>query len=147
MNHSFVERYGRKVNYYETDQMGVVHHSNYIRWMEEARVSFLEKIGIGYDKMEEDGIVSPVLSVNCDFKKPFKFGEEFLIELYVTSFDGIRLQLEYKIMKDEELCVLGTSKHCFVDKNFRPMHLKKSAKKYYDILMKSLEEKGDDRWN
>ena len=52
MSRFMVHQYGRKVNYYETDQMGVVHHSNYIRWMEETRVAYLEKIGVGYDKME-----------------------------------------------------------------------------------------------
>lgn len=147
MSGIFVHQYGRRVNYYETDQMGVVHHSNYVRWMEEARVAFLEKIGVGYDKMEANDVISPVLSVNCDFKKPLKFGEEFHIDLYVTLFDGIRLQFEYEIKRDGELCVLGKSGHCFVDRNFRPMHLKKSAKKYYDIFMESLGTKGDDTWN
>lgn len=147
MSRFMVHQYGRKVNYYETDQMGVVHHSNYIRWMEETRVAYLEKIGVGYDKMEADDVISPVLSVNCDFKKPLKFGEEFSIDLYVTLFDGIRLQFEYEIKRDGEICVLGKSSHCFVDRKFRPMHLKKSAKKYYDIFIESLETKGDDVWN
>lgn len=147
MGRIFVEQYRRKVNYYETDQMGVVHHSNYIRWMEETRVAFLERIGVGYDKMEADEVISPVLSVDCEFKKPFRFGEEFLIDLYVTLFDGIRLQFEYEIKRGEELCVLGKSSHCFVDRNFRPMHLKKSAKRYYDIFMESLEKKGEGTWN
>ena len=44
--------YTHKVNYYETDKMGITHHSNYIRWMEEARIDFLESIGFGYDKLE-----------------------------------------------------------------------------------------------
>ena len=43
--------YIHKVQYYETDKMGITHHSNYIRWMEEARVDFMEQIGWGYDKM------------------------------------------------------------------------------------------------
>ena len=49
MGRVLAEQYGRKVNYYETDQMGVVHHSNYIRWMEETRVAFLERIGMDFD--------------------------------------------------------------------------------------------------
>ena len=56
------------VQYYETDRMGITHHSNYIRFMEEARVDFLKNIGWGYDKLEEDGVVSPVVSVNCNYK-------------------------------------------------------------------------------
>lgn len=142
MSRKLVYQYGRKVNYYETDQMGVVHHSNYIRWMEEARVEFLEKTGLGYDKMEEAGIISPVLSVNCEFKKPLKFGQEFSIDLYLILFDGIRLKFEYEIKRGEELCVSGSSGHCFVDREFRPIHLKKSAKSYYDILIKFMENEG-----
>lgn len=58
--------YIRKVQYHETYKMGVAHHSNYIKWMEEARVDFLDQIGYGYVKLEEDGIISPVLSVECE---------------------------------------------------------------------------------
>lgn len=59
--------YQHKVQYYETDQMGIVHHSNYIRWFEEARTDYMERLGIGYEKMEEQGILSPVLSVTADY--------------------------------------------------------------------------------
>ena len=54
--------YRHKVNYYETDKMQFTHHSNYIRFMEEARLDFMEQMGWGYDKMEEEGIASPVHS-------------------------------------------------------------------------------------
>ncbi len=57
-----VKPYEHHVKYYETDQMRIVHHSNYIRWMEEARMDLMEQMGFGYDKMEELEIVSPVLS-------------------------------------------------------------------------------------
>ena len=60
--------YKHLVQYYETDQMGIVHHSNYIRWFEEARSFLLEENGFGYKKMEESGIISPVLSVNARYK-------------------------------------------------------------------------------
>ena len=51
----------RKANYYETDQMGIVHHSNYIRWFEEARLEMLRAMGLPYKKMEDNGILIPVL--------------------------------------------------------------------------------------
>ena len=57
--------YLHKTQYYETDQMGVVHHSNYIRWFEEARTDLLERAGLGYNKMEKLGIAVPVLSASC----------------------------------------------------------------------------------
>ena len=57
--------YQHKVQYYETDKMGIVHHSNYIRWMEEARIDFLSQIGWDYKKLEESGVISPVTAVDC----------------------------------------------------------------------------------
>ena len=57
--------YEHYTQYYETDQMGCVHHSNYIRWMEEARVFLMEQMGCSYRAMEEAGILSPVLEVSC----------------------------------------------------------------------------------
>lgn len=55
--------YEHRTQYYETDQMGIIHHSNYIRWFEEARTDLMRQMGIGYDEMEGQGIISPVLSV------------------------------------------------------------------------------------
>ena len=60
-----IKPYQHQVQYYETDQMGIAHHSNYIRWFEEARSYILTEIGMGYEKMEEIGIISPVLSVSA----------------------------------------------------------------------------------
>ena len=60
--------YDHKVQYYETDGMGIVHHSNYIRWFEEARVDLLEQLGFGYDRIEEAGYSGPVLEVSCSTK-------------------------------------------------------------------------------
>lgn len=57
--------YVHTVQYYETDKMGITHHSNYIRWMEEARTAFLAEKGWPYDRLEKDGVFSPVVSVNC----------------------------------------------------------------------------------
>ena len=63
-----VGEYLRKINYYETDKMGITHHSNYIRFMEEARIHFLDQIGCGYDKWEKSGIISPVIGIECEYK-------------------------------------------------------------------------------
>ena len=64
-----------KVQYYETDGMGIVHHSNYIRWFEEARVGLLEQLGFGYDRIEAEGFSSPVLEVTCQYKTMARFGD------------------------------------------------------------------------
>lgn len=76
-----MSKYIRKVNYYETDKMGITHHSNYIRFMEEARMNFLSEAGYPMTRLEAEGITSPVVSVNCDYKRPTTYGDEIEIEV------------------------------------------------------------------
>ena len=65
--------YRRKAQYHETDQMGIIHHSNYVKWMEEARIDFMKELGFGYGEVEKRGIVSPVAGVSVSYKKPVLF--------------------------------------------------------------------------
>ncbi len=60
-----IEPYERTAHYYETDRMGIIHHSNYIRWFEETRIHYLDKAGYPYSEMEKDGVMIPVLSAEC----------------------------------------------------------------------------------
>jgi len=131
--------YKHKVNYYETDKMGITHHSNYIRWMEEARIYFLEKIGYGYDKLEEDGIASPVIGINCEYKESTTFNDEILIDVKIKEFKGVRLVIEYKMVnvKNEKVVLVGTSTHCFIGKNNMPIRLSKDFPEF-DSKLKEL---------
>lgn len=139
-----MEHYKRKVHYYETDKMGVVHHSNYIRWYEEARTHFMQEIGFGYDGVEEMGIIIPVLSVLSKYILPFKYGEEFEVRIRVAQYNGVKVSFEYEVYDTVtgKLKNTGTSQHCFVDSNFRPVALKK-AHPDFDAVIKALvaEEK------
>ena len=123
-----MKNYIHKVNYYETDKMGVTHHSNYIRWMEEARVDFLEQIGFGYAKLEADGIISPVIGVECDYKMPTTFDDQVEIKPEVEEFKGAKLIIKYtmKNVKTGELVLIGRTKHCFVNSENKPIILKRS---------------------
>ena len=67
--------YERRINYYETDRMGVVHHSNYIRFLEEARCYMLDAMDIPYSALEESGIMIPVLGINLSFKQHVTFDD------------------------------------------------------------------------
>lgn len=119
--------YKHKVNYYETDRMGITHHSNYIRWMEEARTDFLEKIGFPYDKLEEDGIGSPVIGVECDYKTSTTFGDSVEIKVEIDEFKGVKLVIKYtmKNPSTNKIVLIGRTKHCFVGKDNKPIILKK----------------------
>ena len=94
--------YQRPVQYYETDRMQIVHHSNYIRWMEEIRVAFMAQKGVPYDQMEHNGILMPVLGVTCSYHIPFQFGETFQATCKITEYNGVRLALSYEIYKPGE---------------------------------------------
>ncbi|MBE5832378.1 MAG: acyl-CoA thioesterase [Butyrivibrio sp.] len=127
--------YIHTVQYYETDKMGITHHSNYIRWMEEARVDFLSQIGWEFAKLEEMGIVSPVLSVNCDYKYPTKFSDKVYITVSVKEFKGVKLFLDYE-MKNEEgkvVCV-GTTSHAFLNTDGMPIRMKREFPELYETL-------------
>lgn len=131
MNH-----YRHTVHYYETDKMSITHHSNYIRWMEEARVYYLSQIGCGYDKMEDEGIVSPVVSVSCSYKRSTTFADEIEIRVRIKEFKGIKLIVEYEMinLKDNSLVCTAQSEHCFLNSENKPVNLKKLNPQYYERL-------------
>ena len=116
----------RKINYYETDRMGVVHHSNYIRFMEEARTAFLSQYKLPYDILEETGIIIPTINVNCTYKNHVTFGDTIFIKTYLKSFNGIRLICGYTALtKDNNIVFSAESSHCFTNSNLKPINLKK----------------------
>ncbi|MCR5546318.1 MAG: acyl-CoA thioesterase [Lachnospiraceae bacterium] len=127
--------YIHHVQYYETDKMGITHHSNYIRWMEEARIDFLNQINWPMTKLEEMGLISPVINVNCDYKKTTTFSDTVSIMVSVTEFKGVKLHLAY-VMKNEndELVCKGTSSHAFLDMEGRPIKMKKDYPEFFDAI-------------
>lgn len=115
-----METYIHVVKYYECDRMGVTHHSNYVRFMEEARIDLLDKIGYGFEKMEAEGVVSPVVSLSVNYRKPTTFKDRIEIAVRVLSISGLKLTLGYE-MKVEGLTVCtAESVHCFLE-NGRPV--------------------------
>ena len=132
--------YIHKVQYYETDKMGITHHSNYIRWMEEARVDFLARIGWEYAKLEDMGLVSPVLNVTADFKKTTTFSDEISIEVSVKEFRGVKLFLSYEMKNDKgEVVCTSQSSHAFLDREGRPARVKQDFPGLFDTLTKLCE--------
>ena len=117
----------RKINYYETDRMGVVHHSNYIRFLEEARCNLLDRIDMPFDLLEENGITIPVLGVNVDYKYHVTYGDTILVKLFIKEYNGVRMTIGYEVTNKENgnILLTGETKHCFTDNNLKPINLKK----------------------
>ena len=132
--------YFHKVQYYETDRMGITHHSNYIRWMEEARIDYLEKNGWPYDKLEKEGIISPVLAVDCKYKESTTFSDEIEITVALQSFGPVRMTLSYEMKntKNRALVCIGTSEHCFLGANGKPVRLQKDYPEFYQTMQSLL---------
>ena len=124
--------YERKINYYETDRMGIVHHSNYIRFLEETRCYCLEKIGMPFGSLEAEGITIPVLAVNCEYKKHVTFGDTIIIKMFTKDYNGVRMTIGYEITEKEtgDLVAKAETKHCFTNKELRPINLKKVSPKF-----------------
>lgn len=135
-------RYERRAYYHETDQMGIIHHSNYLKWMEEARIALMDKLGFSYKKMEELGIISPVVAASCEYKKPVKFNDDVFIDVTVEEYNGIKLTFNYTIINKEtnEISTIGKTKHCFM-KNNAIVSLKKVLPEFHDIFVSFAENK------
>lgn len=136
--------YERKINYYETDRMGIVHHSNYIRFLEEARCQMLDEASMPYSSFEEKGIMIPVLGVNCSFKHHVTFNDIILIKPYVKDFNGVRLTMGYTVVDKatNNLVLTGETKHCFTDSNLKPARLQNKIPEFYNKFI-SLKDKND----
>ena len=132
-----IKPYCRKANFYETDQMGIIHHSNYIRWFEEARVDLLEQINFGYEKINERGIDFGVLDAYCEYKIMVHFGDVVNIYVSLSELKEMKMTIDYRIVnaKSNENCTLGRTRHFFYDNNKkRPVSLKKEIPELYEIF-------------
>ena len=128
--------YTRRVQYYETDRMGVTHNSNYIRWMEEARCAFLDYIGWNYRKFEDVGITSPVAFVSCEYKSPTTFDDEFEVRIEVERLTSTRLFAVYEIWNKTtgKLAAEGRTTTCMLAPDGRIIRIDREYPDYYNAL-------------
>lgn len=136
----FMKPYIKTAKYYETDQMGIIHHSNYIRWMEEARVDVLNQLGFPYRKFEEMGYICPVLRAECEYKKSVKFDDEVKILMNVQELGRVKFTLGYRIYNMTEGGVLsasGSTTHCFLKKNGKPVLIDRELSDFCEVMTHS----------
>lgn len=124
--------YIHEVQYYETDAMRVAHHSNFIRWMEEARHDFLIQLGVPYEKLERSGIIIPVLAVDCEYKHAVHYSDFVKIFITVESFSGLFFEVSYRMVNLDDTVIFaqGKTKHCFLDSEMKPTNIKKRPELY-----------------
>lgn len=128
-----MKTYQHEVKYYECDRMGVTHHSNYIRFMEEARVDWLDQLGYGFDKIEADNVFSPVVSVSCEYKHPTTFKDIIDIEVNISKMSEMKFEFTYTMRKGEKVVCVGKSLHCFIENN-RPVTISKRLPEFFKVV-------------
>lgn len=135
----FMHTYRHEVKYYECDKMGVTHHSNYVRFMEEARIDWLDQLGYGFDKVEAEGVFSPVVSVTCNYKSPSTFKDVIEIEVSLGKFSEIKFEISYIMRVNGRIVCTAQSTHCFIENN-RPVAISKRLPVLYKVLSESVEK-------
>lgn len=125
--------YQHEVKYYECDRMGITHHSNYVRFMEEARVDFLDQLGYGFDRIEAEGVVSPVISINCNYKHPTTFKDLIDIEVVISNMQDLKFEFTYTMRCAGKVVCLGHSTHCFME-NGRPVVIARRLPELYQAI-------------
>lgn len=109
----------KRIAFYETDMMGVVHHSNYLRYFEDARLQWLVDQGLVEQFNKVDGLQFAVVNANVNYIKAASYGEEITINCLVRK-NKARLHFEYEILNEagERICT-GSTTHVTVDKNLK----------------------------
>ena len=120
-----IKNHFHEVHYYECDRMGVTHHSNYVRIMEEARVDWMDQMGYGFDRMEAEGVVSPVVSLDCRYKHPTTFKDIIETQINVANLSPLKITFSYQMTCNGQTVCSATSTHCFMDRENRPVQLQK----------------------
>jgi len=130
-----MEPYIHTVQYYETDRMGITHHANYIRWMEEARVDLLIRIGWPLERLEAMGLFIPVVALDCKYKSPTTFADRVQITVSLVKWGGVRMTLSYEMRKEDgALVCTATSEHCFLDPAGRIVRLQRDYPEVFQSI-------------
>ena len=111
------------VRYGETDQMGVVHHSNYLRYFEVARLEWLTQLGVSYNKMEEEGVMMPVISAHIEYKTPARFEDQLRIKIHLKEVPLVKMTFHYEVVnQNDELVCTATTVLAFMNASNRRPH-------------------------
>ncbi|MFZ5989737.1 MAG: acyl-CoA thioesterase [Bacillota bacterium] len=128
------------VRYAETDQMGIVHHSNYPIWFEVARTDFIKSMGISYSSIEERGFLLPLIELRCRYKGAARYEDEVIIRTSVKEITFSRITFYYEVFKaiDNVLITTGETVHAWTNRELKPLNIRKQAPDIYELMSKAL---------
>jgi acyl-CoA thioester hydrolase len=115
-----------RVRFVETDAMGIVHHSNYLHYFEEARVEYLRHIGHPFTQWRDDGLESPVLESFVQYRRPLGFDDLITVHLALAAVTRATFQMAYLVTVDDDVAPVkatGVTVHGCVTTEGRPTRL------------------------
>lgn len=130
------------VRYAETDQMGIVHHSNYPVWYEAARTDFIKGIGMSYSDIEKKGYMLPLIELKSCYKGTAKYEDELIVITKIKQISYTRITFYYEIFNKNENVLInyGETMHVWTDKKLKPMNMKKNNLDIYDLMLKASQQ-------
>jgi acyl-CoA thioester hydrolase len=125
-----------RVIYADTDAMGVVYHTNYIKWFEVGRCELLRSMGYPYVRLEESDIMLPVIECGCKYRTPAHYDEVLEVAARISELRGATVTIDYEIRRREtgELLVTGFTKHAITNSKFKPVRLRDKNRGLYDLI-------------
>ena len=122
------------VRYAETDQMGIVHHSNYAVWFEAGRTDFIRKMGLPYSEIEESGALLPLVELRCFFRGAAKYEDEIVVRTSIKEYNGIKLTFHYDVCLSGRVITEGETVHAWTNRDLKPVNLKKFRPEIHELV-------------
>ena len=124
------------VRYAETDQMGIVHHANYPVWFEAGRTDFIKKLGMPYSKIEESGLMLPLLELRCCYKGAARYEDEITVRTSLKEMTLTRVAFYYEVYKSNspDIITTGETMHVWTNRELKPINIKKAAPHIYSLI-------------
>lgn len=131
-----------RVRYAETDQMGIVHHSVYPIWYEIARTDLSNQAGFPYSKMEEEGVLLPLVELNSKYITPAHYNDELTVTATVSKLTPVRIVFSYEVFKkdSDKPISTGYTVHAIVNKDMKPINTQKLFPDIYNSMLKMMKD-------
>jgi len=122
-----------RVRYAETDQMGVVYHSNYLIWFEIGRTDWLRQTGMTYREIEAGGIQLPVIEAHCEYREGARYDDDIEIRTRAKKLSPVRVQFDYQAIRRADGATLasGHTVHAAIDRQGRPVRMPDRVKELF----------------
>lgn len=141
MNRAYGYSHRLRVRYSETDQMGVVYHTNYLNWFEVGRTEYIRSTGFAYRELEKRGMLLPATEAALSFRAPARYDDEVEVRTWIKELTPVRLEFGYEIVRpaDNAVLVTGWTRHVFVSHEWKPIRLPRVMPDVYQVLEREFE--------